>query len=228
MKLLSWNIYFDDQSGLKRYPEILSFLKHGDYDFICLQEVTASFLELLKNDSLHQNYYLSEIEENKRYQNLILSKYPLFFSKVIPLNSKLERVLNLVKINFPKSSLFLGTVHLESYPEDTQIRLLQLEEIQQTSKDFPNFILAGDFNFGDEEEENQLLNNFFTDTGLKNGEATFDIVKNKIASQSKFPNEKSRRLDRICTKGNILTRNFHKYELQSSDHFPVEITFEIN
>lgn len=227
MKLMSWNIYFDDKTGNERYPEILSFLSSEIPDFICLQEVTPTFLKLLSKSSQLSQYHLSKIEENKSYQNIILSLFPILSSTITPLPGKLGRQLNMIEINYQGKKIGIGTVHLESYPQDTAIRLDQLQTVLEVSKSYQDFILAGDMNFGDEEEENREFKNYFIDCGENSPAPTFDIELNKIASQSKFPGERSRRLDRIFTRGILNFSDYERIINQSSDHFPIKINFSI-
>jgi endonuclease/exonuclease/phosphatase family metal-dependent hydrolase len=73
IKLLSYNVYFDDETGKTRYPEIIKFIKQGDYNVIALQECTPLFLSLLTRDSTLRYFTRQQGSMRDGYTNIILT-----------------------------------------------------------------------------------------------------------------------------------------------------------
>ena len=77
LKIVSWNVYFDDVSGVKRYPRILTFLSSQKADIICLQEVTRKFYHKLNNDKHFSKYHIVSGDLKNGYTNVIVTKLPV-------------------------------------------------------------------------------------------------------------------------------------------------------
>ncbi len=96
----------------------------------------------------------------------------------------------------------VATCHLDSLLESGNLRGTQLELIYNQLKDAESAVFLGDFNFGDKEEpETSKLDKSYADTwketsGYDAG-FTWNIETSKMALAGSFPNEPSRRLDRI-------------------------------
>ena len=222
ISIISYNVYFDDISGKERYPKILSLLKQGNYDVIALQECTPDFIRRLKQDPYLSHYTLVRGSPAQGYANVIMTRLEVVSTGDIKIPSKMGRSAPYVKLE--KSNAKFISVHLESSSWDTDIRIQQIKTILTASHYSPFTVIAGDFNFGDGEEEEALLTDF-NDSGMIDMRVTYDVNQNPLAQKTKFFFEKSRRLDRIiyrcehCVseKSNIITEIF-------SDHWGLSST----
>jgi endonuclease/exonuclease/phosphatase family metal-dependent hydrolase len=176
---VTWNILFDYyQSTLihsqQRYQGILNTLKSVLPDIICLQEVTKTFLNLLLNQLWFQqnNYYLIimksifNTDEQKSYGQLMIMKNfrPRSFS-ICPLDLEEDENGKLATTRKPKITkeliiarfglsdevtIDLVNLHLHSdlARNSTEKRCQTLNNLFRTMKTH-NYMLIGDFNFGD-------------------------------------------------------------------------------
>lgn len=62
LRVVTWNIWFDRREQHIRFPAVLAELRSLPLvDVICLQEVTTSFLELIRADkSIRQNWLITD------------------------------------------------------------------------------------------------------------------------------------------------------------------------
>ena len=181
-QFITWNILFDYyQSELiytnQRYQEILKTLKSLLPDIICLQEVTIDFLNLLLDELWLQenNYYIiimgSILDTNQKqsYGQLILTKkfrprsfsiHPLHLSEDSTITSK-KQIKEYIIARFALNSnvtIDLVNLHLHSnrsYNSDEK-RCQALEYFFKTMNT-QNYMLIGDFNFGDYNIKEQHL-----------------------------------------------------------------------
>ncbi|CAF3835210.1 unnamed protein product [Rotaria magnacalcarata] len=179
---VTWNILVDyHHSQLiytsQRYQSILDKLKSLLPDVICLQEVTKTFINLLLNQIwLQENHYYIvfmekalDSEQTKSYGQLLLTKNfrPRSFS-ICPLDTT-EKAADVTKqiiiarfgLN-PKITIDLVNLHLNSNGSRNaeRKRCQTLEHLLQNLKT-NNFMLIGDFNFGDFDlKENDLLDKY--------------------------------------------------------------------
>ena len=180
--LVTWNILVDyHHSQLiytsRRYQAILDKLKSLLPDVICLQEVTKPFIDLLLNQIwLQENHYYIVFmekalttEQTKSCGQLLLTKNfrPRSFS-ICPLDTT-EKAADVTKqiivarfgLN-PRITIDLVNLHLNSNgSRNAERRRCQtLEHLFQNLKT-NNFMLIGDFNFGDlDAKENNLLDEY--------------------------------------------------------------------
>ncbi len=216
-KFLSYNVWFDDTSGIShRYQKIIDFISTQDAEYVCLQEVTPIFLQILKK-SLSKRYHIyTNLIMEKSYGLVVLSKSEADI-EILKLRTQMSREALVVH----DEHYTLVNVHLESMMEDTFLREQQLLQIKDHTKNNSNLVICGDFNFGDGEKENKLIEGLI-DTGKKTEEPTFNIYENILAHSTRFQNEPSRRLDRI-----LIPRSHHEiytYKLikvNLSDHYPI-------
>ena len=64
------------------------------------------------------------------------------------------------------------------------------------------------------------------DAGRSDGRATYDVVNNKLAMETKFADEPARRLDRVIANKEA---RFSRYEIKittQSDHYGVFVVME--
>ncbi len=146
------------------------------------------------------------------YGTLILSKYPIVSSEVIPLESwdKEGRALGHAVIDVNGFQFDFFNTHL-SY-EDTSLRKLQFFEVSEKTDLCKNFILTGDFNTAD-----------FTEFTILGG----NLINNNTRKYPTFPGGNSA-IDNIvysdCFKeiaSGTVTKSY-------SDHYMLWAEFEIN
>ena len=224
IKLLSWNIYFDDESGNERYPAILQILERSEADIIFLQEVTDQFLETLFKTRKLSNYKFFNIDNNQSYRNIILSRVTVAHSCSIVLPSNMNREVPFVDINISNVVHRFASIHLESLLTDYSMRCDQIKLlVKNFSEQTNSFFLCGDVNFGDEDLENNLVNEYFYDLCREDHRFTYDTENNILASQTKFPNEESRRLDRFLSSSKVLSSNYCILDSVYSDHYAISV-----
>ncbi len=184
---ISWNILFDyHHSSLihtpQRYQSILHTLKSLLPDLICLQEVTAEFLHLLLNEIWLQdnNYYIIikqsiiNSKQDKSYGQLILMKNfrPRSFT-ICPLDvsetddetkttttKKTTKEIIIARFGLnARVTIDVVNLHLQSNRShnSNDKRCQALENLFKKLKT-NNYMLIGDFNFGDYDlkEQNML------------------------------------------------------------------------
>ena len=179
---VTWNILVDyHHSQLiytsQRYRSILDELKSLLPDVICLQEVTKPFIDLLLTQIwLRENHYYIvfmgktlDTEQTKSYGQTLLTKNfrPRSFS-ICPLDTT-EKAADVTKqiiiarfgLN-PKITIDLVNLHLHSNgSRNAERRRCQTLEHLLQNLNTNNFMLIGDFNFGDiDVKENDLLDRY--------------------------------------------------------------------
>ena len=221
IKLMSWNVYFDDASGDERYPAIIQSIVEQNPDLVCLQEATSKFIGLLKSSEQLANYSPVHSRGASRYKNIILTKTGINSSGIIPLPTNMGRSATYIKTRINNRDTTIVNLHLDSMMNDTALRLRQLEKVVEFTSREDAVILCGDLNFGDGEKENAFIRQHFRDVGLDNPKATYDIENNALAGKTKFLLENSRRLDHILVSDDIKARNYRVLSLPYSDHYPI-------
>ncbi|MEK7413459.1 MAG: endonuclease/exonuclease/phosphatase family protein [Planctomycetota bacterium] len=221
LELASFNVWFDNASGRDgRYGSVLKDIKELNADLIALQEVTPFFYDQLvvfcKDNGLK---IFGEI--HGRYGNVTLAKTPIVKTRVIQLTSGMGRVALVTTIKRGDADVDVINVHLDSMLDDTEKRMVQLREIEKETKT-AQFIILGDFNFGDKDKEVALLEKY-TDHGKEKQEFTYDVIQNRYAANTKFDNEPSRRIDRILLSAGLSGKEFTRHLKISSDHYPISL-----
>jgi endonuclease/exonuclease/phosphatase family metal-dependent hydrolase len=90
-KIVSYNVLFDDLTGIYRYPKIISFLKNTKADIICLQEVTPKFYQyILESTDIKQDYKIYPNKSPVYYGNIILSKFNIINSNIISIPTQID------------------------------------------------------------------------------------------------------------------------------------------
>ncbi len=227
LTMMSWNVYFDDISGKTRYENIIKSIIETDPDILCLQEVTNQFINQLTNNPQLKKYTFSNTQGRKNYRNITLSKIKPIQSGIIKLSSNMNREAPFIKIQFEHKSLSIINLHLDSMPNDTALRIKQLKQVLKYTKNEKPLLLCGDMNFGNDDYENTFINATFKDTAKADTTKTYNVDRNQLARKTKFIFEKSRRLDRILIKGNIISSNYHVLILPYSDHYPIISTLSL-
>ena len=221
IKLMSWNVYFDDASGTQRYPAIIQTIAEQKPKLVCLQEVTHKFIEQLTSSEALSGYTFVNTHGPGRYKNLILSKTAITSSGTITLPTNMARTAPYIRTSINGQNAIIVNLHLDSMMLDTQLRLRQLEKVHEFTSKEQTVILCGDLNFGDDDEENSFIQQHFKDVGADNPKVTYDIENNVLASKTRFPFEDSRRLDHILISKNIRAHGYRVLSLPYSDHYPI-------
>ena len=202
------------------YPtlyEIISFLKKGDNDIICLQEVNesaktgfqvSSFKEEL---GMNSHFGANVVDSDINYGLVTYSRYPIKLEEHIYLSSLNEQrgFLHTV-VNIEGKKLNIINVHL-GLGEEREKQLKELNEFIKTL-DNQHYILAGDFN----ESDIKFNNNILVDTG--------DVMnKSNVLT---FPNGLER-IDYVFVSRSIEVIDYEIPIKNMSDHYPIIVTLKI-
>lgn len=174
LRIGSYNIKHAADAKLN-LKTIANVIKEAKLDIVGVQEVD---LRTSRSDRVDQPRLLADLAEmpyyifvraidhqGGQYGTLILSKYPIVSSEVIPLESwdKEARSLGHAVIDIGGRQIDFFNTHL-SY-EDKTLRGLQFFEVSEKTDLCKDFILTGDFNTADFNEFSilgaNLLNNQF-------------------------------------------------------------------
>jgi endonuclease/exonuclease/phosphatase family metal-dependent hydrolase len=202
LRLLSYNVLVDPIFIETRIPALLNVLREAQADVIALQEVAPWFYRILMAQAWARAYNHTAYDPRASGGQFILSRLPLRKSSLYVLPGRQLRTAVFAQISLDNQVVAVGTTHLESLLEDGAVRARQLEELFSLADRHSSAILMGDFNFGDKEEpETSHLDKRYRDLWreLKRGDPgyTWDIERSEMARQGSFPDEPSRRLDRV-------------------------------
>eukprot|EP01119_Soliformovum_irregulare_P006620 TRINITY_DN1883_c12_g1_i2.p1 TRINITY_DN1883_c12_g1~~TRINITY_DN1883_c12_g1_i2.p1 ORF type:complete len:834 (-),score=304.11 TRINITY_DN1883_c12_g1_i2:16-2517(-) len=208
LRIVTFNVLFDtymaDQiHSAERYPRLLEILRKTRGDVICLQEMTLTLLVLiLKTEWIQLEYCVSDISGStlQPYGIVVLTKIPA--KKLIQVVDKSKTFMFPEFLISGYGSLLLAAVHLTSdRGENPQSkRKQQLLSIFRRGISHQHCIIAGDFNFGDSEEDAAMEWGTYRDAWRETHPGspgyTYDPIANSIAkvtSSKGIP----RRLDRV-------------------------------
>lgn len=162
ISFITFNVWFWERYLKERALFFFGILENLRPDFVCLQEVTAAFLELLKQHPFIQSHYIiSDFHGNTviPYGTMILSHYPLSSLRIHSLPSNQGRRLLDAEIilekppgEAPTKKINIATIHLESCDNEV-MRKAQLDIIFPIISTFNNSFFMGDFNFPDCSDE---------------------------------------------------------------------------
>ncbi|HEX8702471.1 MAG TPA: poly(A) polymerase [Myxococcaceae bacterium] len=199
----------------RRTRAAISLLRMVDADVIALQEVTKPFLDaLLDTQWIREHFFLSEGPDATTvtpYGQVILSRYP--FASLGQWQFTRDKRLIAAELALRGGPVWVATLHLMSNVDPTgagfrasMVRAItdwaQSREGQGRGAD--DLILAGDFNFGDEDPESQT----FEDAGfidawktLRPGDAglTYDPTHNAMAALTSSSGRRQR-MDRVLVR----------------------------
>lgn len=145
MRCLTYNVWFADNNKEERYPAIMQMIEDSDAEFVCLQEVTHTFMHqhLLPSETVRRKYFVSG-NTLPNYGVLILSKYPAKYFEV-PFESGMGRSLLICE---PTNMPAVATAHLESGSGNAECRKLQLRfSLKRLADAFEHVVFLGDCNF---------------------------------------------------------------------------------
>src|SRR3972149_2354069 len=93
MKIVSYNIMFNEVYKKERCEALIILLKEVNADIICLQEVTDEVLKILKTELV--NYKLVEFNDSRVYREIIFYKnLTLIYQHMVGLPSTMGRALS--------------------------------------------------------------------------------------------------------------------------------------
>ena len=173
IRIGSYNIKHaaDAKLNLKTIAKVIT---EANLDIVGIQEVD---LRTKRSNGIDQPRMLAEAADmpyyvfvrgidyqGGQYGTLILSKYPIISSKVIPLESwdKEGRALGHAVIDIEGFKFDFFNTHLSF--EDKTLRGLQFAEVSEKTKACENFILTGDFNTADFNEFTVVGGNLINNT----------------------------------------------------------------
>ena len=226
IKILSYNIWFDETDIYDRLGRLIELIEENNYDVICLQEVLSDKYDFLKMRLNYQYYYPEEIK--KRYDCVIISKYELINNKTFKLNTNMGRSLMLSDIKINDSILTISNCHFESeFNMINYIKNKQYDEVSNILLKIENpLIFCSDTNA----TTNDNFEKYFEkleDAWIKNGKSeenkyTYDyltnnyLVKRNITIQERTDRILFNNMKLICF--NLLKKNI-------SDHHGISCEF---
>ncbi|MCP4349944.1 MAG: endonuclease/exonuclease/phosphatase family protein [Desulfobacterales bacterium] len=208
--LVTYNVLAEAKYIETRIPTLLNILENTNADIIALQETASWFFKSLNSQAWAKKYYYP-LYKNKVFIPrglLILSKHPVTGIVAKKLPGRQKRALLIVKTKIGNTVFSVGTCHLESPLGDGHIRAKQLDLFFDIFSDSDNALFLGDFNFGENEQpDTSHLDKAFTDVWSATNPGkpgyTWNREESIMARRNSFPNEESRRIDRILLKSKL-------------------------
>lgn len=165
LKLLTYNVYFDQLHQQQRFLEIIKIILTQKPDVVALQEITPNtFQMLLCHEPLLKEYHLSTDQFVWPYNVVTLSRHPIIDSRRFPFpKSQMGRHIEMIQIMFQEKPITIANLHLESIflhyrdfrqsPESQQLKIQTkidqfnyvFQKLPQITPDKPIFIM-GDTN----------------------------------------------------------------------------------
>jgi len=211
VKLLTYNVLADPSDAAERVPELMRILERSGADIIALQEVTPWFYAELVKQEWFKSYHAPKYQGRAITPGglLVLSKQPITDVHVSWLPSRQRRACLIVETKVGGLDCAVATCHLESPLESNATRLKQMGVFFEGLKPHSNVIFLGDFNFGHAAQpETKAIPQGYVDmwevTNKGQNGYTWNIEISPMAKDGSFPNEPSRRLDRIFVRSKHL------------------------
>lgn len=244
MKLLTFNLRIysknDDNNILtNRIDYILEFLLKEKYDIICFQELNEYSFNLLKPLLKYYNYCglgrkeNDSCESNKIYYKK--DKFKLIFEETKWLSKTpdiagssykiqtLPRIFTRVVLKYNSKDFCIYNTHFDHLFNKIRIKEAKILSrfIKEKNSNYP-LILTGDFNSLPNSKPIKIISKILKDqtTNIKSTFHDFGKAKDNIKIDYIFTNDKIKKINtRLIT---------NKYgDIYLSDHYPVEIEFEI-
>jgi endonuclease/exonuclease/phosphatase family metal-dependent hydrolase len=205
--LVTYNVLADPEQADQRVPTLLKTIGDCDADVIALQEVAPWFIRRLAKADWFKKYHAPKTGGKIICPRglLILSKQPITSPEFGLLPSKQRRAYLVVDTKIRGVKFKIATCHLDSFLKEGAVRAKQMDIIFKKLSAGDNAVFMGDFNFGDDEQpETKHLDKAYADVWTRTNPDkkgyTWNIEKSEMARKGSFPNEKSRRIDRILIK----------------------------
>jgi tyrosyl-DNA phosphodiesterase 2 len=164
--LATFNVWFGEYELSARCDALLGLLRDCGADIIALQEVTAPFLErMLAQSWVRRDFVISDATGATfpDYGVVLLSRVPVHRFELYDLPTTMSRKLVLCRLAAGALNLDVGAVHLESLKEFGMYREEQLRAIFRILEPRENAVLLGDFNFCSSWDENELIDDRYSD-----------------------------------------------------------------
>jgi exonuclease III len=145
LKILSYNIWFDDYIKDDRTASLIYNIKILNPDIICLQEVTKDAYEKIKKEL---NYYRYPEELDRSYGVITLSKYKIINSVIHDLISNMGRTISIIEIsvklsNNKEETIIITNCHYES--EFNKENIIKIKQFKDTEEILEKFLLKTPF-----------------------------------------------------------------------------------
>lgn len=237
IKVMTYNTHHcnpPDKRGIIDAAAIAAVIKKEQPDIVALQEIDVNTrrdghineaAEIASKADYPSFYFAKTIDlEGGQYGIMILSKFPLaeMATYKLPTNETIggeHRVLATAAVQLPGGKIIeFGCTHLDA--EHDENRLLQIKEISRIAarSKYP-FIIAGDFNSGEDSKVINILDQSFTRTCTRCKPTLHE------EGYSDVP------IDFIAYKpGNNFTVRTHAVlqNVSASDHYPVTAVLKMN
>mmetsp|Transcript_51511 Transcript_51511/g.159763 ORF Transcript_51511/g.159763 Transcript_51511/m.159763 type:complete len:329 (-) Transcript_51511:166-1152(-) len=149
LRVLTWNVWFDQFFASLRQQALMKELLAAAPDVACLQEVLPGFAEVLRGNAALCEVYDISPQSVAPYGCLMLVRRdlrPQFGLEEFP--TIMGRSLLFAECQDSSPGLFVATVHLESL-NSAATRKQQLQVAARVLRRRPLSIICGDFNFDD-------------------------------------------------------------------------------
>lgn len=156
MKILSWNIWFDQRLMDERMKLIVKGIDSTNADVVCLQEIIPKSLEILIKHFEPKGYNFYPRKMDKSYGTIIMSKIPVISFVHIPFReSQMHRHFLMIRVQNQKEEIIsIATSHLESeFHKHNPTKLQQFKNVLDIAKKQNKFIWIGDSNILNHEQE---------------------------------------------------------------------------
>ena len=238
MKVLSYNVWFDEYKQTERLESLLAVILSYDPDIICLQEVIPVVHTELKNYLKCYDIFPKKLK--KSYGCVILSKHKIKNNEeYIFLNSVMGRSLLVTELMVNNKPLFVANCHFESMfkiktKNKEKIKQYELSEeiLTKISLKGP-IILCADTNLLKSEEKYYFDNEKWTDCWNLSKDTkkqfTYDYYTNMNMKHKKMGKFRSR-IDRIIYNGSLKLNQFYLIKgidglIHPSDHHGIMVDF---
>lgn len=204
--VVSWNVLGDATDRARRLPALLSEMRGAEADVIAVQEATTWFCSALLAEPWAAELKRVEVDPDRPFPGglAVFTRLPVARSAVIALPTSMGRCGVGVEVLIDRAPVYFGVVHLDSLLTDGPMRRAQMQEMVRTLMPHAHSVLLGDFNFGDGElEEREVLPGTIDAWKQLHADKpgfTWDIERSPMARRGSFPDEPSRRLDRVLVR----------------------------
>lgn len=204
--VVTWNVLADPAQREQRLPALLAHLRDARADVIAVQEASTWFVAALAAEPWAKDLRRAPIEADHAFPGglAVFTRLPVTRASVVDLPSTMRRCGICVELTHAQMPLCFGVVHLDSYLEDGAMRAQQLRTMNRTLTAHPHVFLVGDFNFADgDAEEREVLPGTIDAWKVLHPDKpgfTWDIERSSMARRGSFPDEPSRRLDRVLVR----------------------------
>ena len=239
--VMTWNVLselFDEEDkkmSAQRFPLIVREIQKSGADIIALQEITPETWEKLASEpAIKSLYTITKLPSEVALGQIFLTKAKVLKCEVLRLSVQKHAIMLTLSSRTGRPLRAVNIQLISDYAKNAaHRRMSELATIGQYINDTDDTILLGDFNFGDDDEEEKTVPwGSFIDAwhmlrGTEHG-ATFDVENNDLAKITCGPIETSRRLDKIKIKGLLVPSDIHTTakskgsdDLRPSSHFAV-------